>query len=81
MERIEERLAHFGKVTNIDFGKFDLDKPLPDDVTTNGTSRISSSTHHGERALDRETMASFNAVDLSVELCGTPDAVAARMAR
>ena len=36
MERIDERLAHFGKVTNIDFGKFDLDKPLPDDVTTNG---------------------------------------------
>jgi alkanesulfonate monooxygenase SsuD/methylene tetrahydromethanopterin reductase-like flavin-dependent oxidoreductase (luciferase family) len=27
----------------------------------------------------RETMASFNAVDLSVELVGTPDAVAARM--
>ena len=25
--RIEERLAHFGKVTNIDFGKFNLDKP------------------------------------------------------
>src|SRR5258705_8384694 len=24
MERINERLAHFGKVTNIDFGKFDL---------------------------------------------------------
>ncbi len=29
-EKIDERLAHFGKVTNIDFGKFDLDKPLPD---------------------------------------------------
>src|SRR5258708_2381933 len=27
----------------------------------------------------RQTMASFNAVDLSIELCGTPDAVAARM--
>ena len=23
-------------MTNIDFGRFDLDKPLPDDVTTNG---------------------------------------------
>ena len=31
-----QRLAHLGKVTNIDFGRFDLDKPLPDDVTTNG---------------------------------------------
>ena len=35
-EHIEQRLAHFGKVTNIDFGQFDLDKPLPDHVTTNG---------------------------------------------
>src|SRR5204862_6998931 len=35
-EHVLQRLAHLGKVTNIDFGKFDLDKPLPDDVTTNG---------------------------------------------
>jgi alkanesulfonate monooxygenase SsuD/methylene tetrahydromethanopterin reductase-like flavin-dependent oxidoreductase (luciferase family) len=34
--QIDQRLAQFGKITNIDFGKFDLDKPLPDDVTTNG---------------------------------------------
>ena len=34
--QIPQRLAHLGKVTNIDFGRFDLDKPLPADVTTNG---------------------------------------------
>ncbi len=32
-EHVEERMAHFGKVTNIDFGQFDIDKPLPDHVT------------------------------------------------
>jgi FMN-dependent oxidoreductase (nitrilotriacetate monooxygenase family) len=79
-QRIEERLAHFGKVTNIDFGKFDLDKPLPDDVTTNGHQQNLEQfrkTANGRSI--RETMASYNAVDLSVELCGTPDSVAAQM--
>jgi alkanesulfonate monooxygenase SsuD/methylene tetrahydromethanopterin reductase-like flavin-dependent oxidoreductase (luciferase family) len=80
MERIEERLAHFGKVTNIDFGKFDLDKPLPDDVTTNGHQQNFEQYRLMAKGRSiRETMASFNAVDLSIELCGTPDAVAARM--
>ena len=34
--QIPQRLAHLGKMTNIDFGRFDLDKPVPEDVTTNG---------------------------------------------
>src|ERR1700704_3224732 len=80
MERIGERLAHFGKVTNIDFGKFDLDKPLPDDVTTNGHQQnLEQFRKMANGRSIRQTMGSFNAVDLSVELCGTPDAVAARM--
>jgi FMN-dependent oxidoreductase (nitrilotriacetate monooxygenase family) len=80
MERINERLAHFGKVTNIDFGKFDLDKPLPDEVTTNGHQQnLEQFRKMANGRSIRQTMASFNAVDLSVELCGTPDAVAARM--
>ncbi|MEN3288413.1 MAG: hypothetical protein V7634_2713, partial [Bradyrhizobium sp.] len=80
MERIEERLAHFGKITNIDFGKFDLNKPLPEDVTTNGHQQnLEEYRRMAKGRSIRETMASFNAVDLSVELCGTPDAVAAQM--
>ena len=77
---IHERLAHFGKVTNIDFGKFDLDKPLPDDVTTNGhqLNLEQFRTLAAGRSI-RQTMASFNAVDLSIDLCGTCDSVAARM--
>jgi len=80
MDKIHERLAHFGKVTNIDFGRFDLDKPLPDDVTTNGHQRnLEQFRQMAKGRSIRETMASFNAVDLSVDLCGTPDAVAAQM--
>jgi alkanesulfonate monooxygenase SsuD/methylene tetrahydromethanopterin reductase-like flavin-dependent oxidoreductase (luciferase family) len=80
MERIDERLAHFGKVTNIDFGKLDLDKPLPDHITTNGHQQnLEQFRRIAAGRTIRQTMASFNAVDLSVELCGTPDAVAARM--
>jgi FMN-dependent oxidoreductase (nitrilotriacetate monooxygenase family) len=80
MAQIEQRLAHFGKVTNIDFGQFDLDKPLPDDVTTNGHQLNLEQFRklaHGRSI--RDTMTSFNAVDLSIDLCGTPDAVATRM--
>ncbi len=78
--RIDERLAHFGKVTNIDFGKLDLDKPLPDHITTNGHQQnLEQFRKVAAGRTIRETMASFNAVDMSVELCGTPDAVAARM--
>jgi FMN-dependent oxidoreductase (nitrilotriacetate monooxygenase family) len=80
LERIEERLAHFGKVTNIDFGQFDLDEPLPDHVTTNGHQQnLENYRKMANGRSIRETMASFNAVDYSIELTGTPDSVAARM--
>jgi FMN-dependent oxidoreductase (nitrilotriacetate monooxygenase family) len=79
-QHIEQRLAHFGKVTNIDFGRFDLDKPLPDHVTTNGHQLNLDQFRTMARGRSiRETMASFNAVDLSIDLCGTCDSVAARM--
>ncbi|MBT6278355.1 MAG: LLM class flavin-dependent oxidoreductase, partial [Chromatiales bacterium] len=77
---IDQRLAQFGKVTNIDFAQFDLDKPLPDDVTTNGHQlNLEQFRKMAQGRSIRETMARFNSVDLSIDLCGTPDAVAARM--
>jgi FMN-dependent oxidoreductase (nitrilotriacetate monooxygenase family) len=80
LERIEERLAHFGKVTNIDFGQFDLDKPLPEHVQTNGHQQNLENYRKAANGRSiRETMASFNAIDYSIELTGTPDSVAARM--
>jgi FMN-dependent oxidoreductase (nitrilotriacetate monooxygenase family) len=80
IETIPQRLAQLGNVSNIDFGRFDLDKPLPDDVTASGntTSLAQFRKMAGGRSI-RETMAGMNGVDLSVELVGTPDSVAARM--
>jgi alkanesulfonate monooxygenase SsuD/methylene tetrahydromethanopterin reductase-like flavin-dependent oxidoreductase (luciferase family) len=78
--QVHQRLAHFGKVTNIDFGRFDIDRPLPDHVTTNGHQlNLEQFRAMAKGRSIRETMASFNAVDLSIDLCGTCDSVAARM--
>ncbi|MEM7406222.1 MAG: NtaA/DmoA family FMN-dependent monooxygenase [Pseudomonadota bacterium] len=76
---IEERLANFAKVINIDFTRFDLDAPLPDDVTTNGHQQILADYRKfaAGRSI-RETMATFN--NGLPDLVGTPDAVAAEMA-
>jgi FMN-dependent oxidoreductase (nitrilotriacetate monooxygenase family) len=77
---VPERLAHLGKITNIDFGRFDLDKPLPDDVTTNGHQQtLDEFRRKAAGRTIRETMAEHNATELSVELLGTPDRMAARM--
>src|SRR5271165_1297129 len=77
---IPERLAHLGKVTNIDFGRFDIDQPLPDDVTTNGHQQTLEEFRRKAAGRSiRDTMADHNATELSVELVGTPDSMAARM--
>jgi FMN-dependent oxidoreductase (nitrilotriacetate monooxygenase family) len=78
--QIPQRLAHLGKITNIDFGRFDLDRPLPDDVTTNGHQQTLDEFRrkYAGKTL-REAMLDHNTTALSVELVGTPDAVAAQM--
>jgi FMN-dependent oxidoreductase (nitrilotriacetate monooxygenase family) len=80
-QNLVQRLAHLGKVTNIDFGRFDLDAPLPDHVTTNGHQQTLDEfrAKAAGRSI-RHAMADHNATELSVELVGTPDSVAARMA-
>jgi FMN-dependent oxidoreductase (nitrilotriacetate monooxygenase family) len=77
-ENIEERLASFGKITNIDFTKFDIDKPLPSDVTTNGHQQMLADYHKfaAGRSIREALVAFGNALP---ELIGTPDSVAARM--
>jgi FMN-dependent oxidoreductase (nitrilotriacetate monooxygenase family) len=77
---LAQRLAHFGKVTNIDFGKFDLDKPLPADVTTNGHQQnLDEFRARAAGRSIRATMTDDSVTSLSVELVGTPDSIAARM--
>lgn len=79
--QVPQRLAHLGKVTNIDFGRFDIDKPLPDGVTTNGHQQTLDEFRrkYAGKTL-REAMLEHNTTALSVELIGTPDSLAARMA-
>jgi FMN-dependent oxidoreductase (nitrilotriacetate monooxygenase family) len=78
--QVPQRLAHLGKVTNIDFGKFDIDKPLPDGVTTNGHQQTLDEFRRKSAGKSlREAMLEHNTTALSVELIGTPDSLAARM--
>ncbi len=67
-------------MTNIDFGRFDLDRPLPEDVTTNGHQQTLDEFRrkYAGKTL-REAMLDHNATELSVELVGTPNSLAARM--
>ena len=78
-ERLHERLAHFSKITNIDFAALDLDAPLGE-LTTNGHQQSLTEfvRRAGGRTL-RETMTDYDSTVQSVELVGTPDSVAAQM--
>jgi FMN-dependent oxidoreductase (nitrilotriacetate monooxygenase family) len=78
--QIPQRLAHLGKIMNIDFGKMDLDKPISDDLTTNGHQQTLDQFKKmaAGRTL-RQAMSEHNVTALSVELVGTPDSVAAKM--
>ncbi|MBN8873976.1 MAG: NtaA/DmoA family FMN-dependent monooxygenase [Rhodospirillales bacterium] len=79
-QQVPQRLAHLGKVTNIDFGKFDLDAPLGS-LTTNGHQQtLDMFRAAGKDKTLRELMEVYNTTALSVELCGSPDTVAAQMA-
>jgi FMN-dependent oxidoreductase (nitrilotriacetate monooxygenase family) len=79
---IPQLLAFFGKITNIDFGKYDLDTPVDQlTLTTNGHQQSLDDFKRvaGKKSL-REAMLSYRGTSGSVELVGTPDAVAAQMA-
>ncbi len=77
---VQQRLAHLGKVTNIDFGAFDLDAPLRPGLTTNGHQQTLDEfiAKAAGRTL-RQAMEDHNTTSLSVELIGTADDVAAMM--
>ncbi len=78
--QIPQRLAHLGKLMNIDFARMDLDQPLPDELTTNGHQQTLDQFKKmaAGRTL-RQAMGDHNVTALSVELIGTPDSVAAQM--
>jgi FMN-dependent oxidoreductase (nitrilotriacetate monooxygenase family) len=76
----DRKLAFLGKLTNIDFARFDLDAPVGT-LTTNGHQATLDDFKRkaGDRTL-REAIVAFNADGGSVDLCGSPDDVAGQMA-
>ncbi len=79
---IPQLLAFFGKITNIDFGKYDLDTPVDTlDLRTNGHQQSLDDFKRvaGKKSL-REAMLSYRGTSGSIELVGTPDSVAGQMA-
>ena len=79
-QHVEQRLAFLGKITNIDFGQFDLDAPVGS-LTTNGHQQTLDDFKRkaGNRSL-REAIVAFNSDGGSVPLVGSPSDIAAQMA-
>lgn len=77
--RMDQRLAHFGKITNIDFSKLDLDAPVGE-LTTNGHQQsLAEFLKKAAGRTLRQTMGDYESTVQSVELVGTCDGVAAQM--
>ena len=76
---VERRLAQMGWSTNIDFSTFDLDQPVGE-LTTNGHQQSLAQflRKAGSRTL-REAIVSYTSGGASIDLVGSPDAVAAQM--
>jgi FMN-dependent oxidoreductase (nitrilotriacetate monooxygenase family) len=77
---VDRKLAFLGKITNIDFKQFDLDAPVGS-LTTNGHQQTLDEFKRkaGDRTL-REAITAYSSDGGSVELIGSPDDIASRMA-
>ncbi|MGU3503257.1 NtaA/DmoA family FMN-dependent monooxygenase [Mycobacterium sp. C31M] len=75
---IEKTLAHLAAIVEIDFTKFDFDKPLPDDLSTNGErGTLEAFLQRGSgKTLRQLTTAYLSQEDA---LVGTPATVADRL--
>lgn len=74
---IDAAISGIGQITDIDFSRFDLDKPLPK-LTTNGESGALDKFQQWGSGKTLRTLASER-FDTGLDLIGTPDQVAARM--
>ena len=71
-------MVHFAAIMEIDFSVLDPDKPIPDDVTTNGHQGTLAGWKDafGGRPI-REAASEMRVA--SMELVGTPDTIAGKM--
>ena len=74
-----QRLAQLGWVTNIDFSSHDLDAPIAALSTNGHQSRLEGFIRKSGGKTLREAIVSHSSSGASVDLVGTPDAVAAQM--
>lgn len=79
---IDDMLASISAITDIDFSQYDLDKPLPEKLSTNGEQgSLDKFQQWGTGKTLRELVVDgAGGMVSSVELVGTPKSVAARMA-
>jgi FMN-dependent oxidoreductase (nitrilotriacetate monooxygenase family) len=74
----EVQLAHFAATMEIDFSRFDLDAPIPEDLSTNGhQSQLENWRKQLGGKTIREGMSRMRVQ--SLELVGSPDTVAAKL--
>jgi FMN-dependent oxidoreductase (nitrilotriacetate monooxygenase family) len=76
---IEQTLALFGSFTDIDFSQYDLDKPLPGKLTTNGEQGSLDAFQQFGSGKTLRQLTVENGPQSSIELIGTPDQVAEKM--
>lgn len=77
---IDQLLARVGWTSNIDFSTFDLDQPLGE-LTTNGHQQsLAQFLRKAGKQTLREAVVSYTSGGASIDLVGSPDAVAAQMA-
>jgi FMN-dependent oxidoreductase (nitrilotriacetate monooxygenase family) len=72
-------LGLFSAITDIDFSKYDLDKPLPHKLTTNGESGSLDKFQQWGSGKTLRQLVMDGGNGSSIELVGTPDQVAERM--
>jgi long-chain alkane monooxygenase len=76
---IEASLAASGTTSDIDFSQFDLDQPLPSRLTTNGEQGSLDKFQQWGSGKSLRQLASER-FDSELDLIGTPDEVAGKMA-
>jgi FMN-dependent oxidoreductase (nitrilotriacetate monooxygenase family) len=79
---VEASLALISAITDIDFSKYDLDKPLPERLITNGeqTGLDMFQNWGSGKTLRQLVVDASGGLNQSVELLGSPDQIADQMA-
>jgi FMN-dependent oxidoreductase (nitrilotriacetate monooxygenase family) len=76
---VEAALAGIGQITDIDFSRYELDKPLPVKLTTNGESTMLEKFQQWGSGKTLRQLAAERFNSNGLNLVGTPDEVAERM--